>query len=310
MKTLISYVPHGISSKRFFRVNKNSTEFQNFEREYGLSKYNFKILYLNRNIRRKVPGDVVMAYKHFTDQLSKEEQKKCALIFHTAPVDSNGTDLRAVCKAIIPEQSVIFTHDRGGSLDDKSMNFLYNSVDVYINLASNEGFGLGSCEALTVGTPIIVNVTGGLQDQCGFKKEDGTYLTAHDYIKLGTNHYEKYTEHGEWVKPVYPVSVSLAGSPQTPYIFDDRCSWKDAGEAIKKWYLAGAKERERCGELGREFVRGDESMMTAGHMADRFIDSIDTLLKTWKPRERYDLFDINDVELKTSTTMIDGEEPK
>ena len=28
-------------------------------------------------------------------------------------------------------------------------------------MASNEGFGLGSLEALTAGTPIIVNVTGG-----------------------------------------------------------------------------------------------------------------------------------------------------
>ena len=42
-------------------------------------------------------------------------------------------------------------------------------ADVTINMASNEGFGLGTCESLMCGTPIIVNVTGGLQDQCGFK---------------------------------------------------------------------------------------------------------------------------------------------
>ena len=34
-----------------------------------------------------------------------------------------------------------------------------------INLASNEGFGLGTAEAVMAGTPMIVNVTGGLQDQ-------------------------------------------------------------------------------------------------------------------------------------------------
>ena len=49
------------------------------------------------------------------------------------------------------------------------MNYLFNICDVTINLASNEGFGLGTCESLMCGTPIIVNVTGGLQDQCGFK---------------------------------------------------------------------------------------------------------------------------------------------
>ena len=63
------------------------------------------------------------------------------------------------------------------------MNLLYNSADVYINLASNEGFGLGSCEMLHTGGCIVVNVTGGLQDQCGFKK-DNEYLTAEDYVEL------------------------------------------------------------------------------------------------------------------------------
>ena len=125
------------------------------------------------------------------------------------------------------------------------MNFLYNSVDVYINMASNEGFGLGSLEALTVGTPIVVNVTGGLQDQCGFKNEKGEYLTADDYVELQSNHWGTYKEHGEWVKPVFPSNISCQGSPLTPYIFDDRCSYEDAGEALYEWYDEGPEERER-----------------------------------------------------------------
>ena len=34
------------------------------------------------------------------------------------------------------------------------------------------------------GTPIIVNVTGGLQGQCGFKKSDGKYLLQKIINKL------------------------------------------------------------------------------------------------------------------------------
>ena len=105
------------------------------------------------------------------------------------------------------------------------MNLYYNSADVYINMASNEGFGLGSLEALTVGTPIVVNVTGGLQDQCGFKKKDGLKVkitmssTAEDYVELKSNHRGEYKEHGEWVKPVFPSNISLCGSPHdTIYI--------------------------------------------------------------------------------------------
>ena len=130
----------------------------------------------------------------------------------------------------MPDYDVCFTHHlrgKDGGFEDDEMNLIFNTADVYINLASNEGFGLGSAEALTVGTPIIVNVTGGLQDQCGFKK-DGEFLTPDDYVELGSNHKGTYTEHGDWVFPVYPSNRSLQGSPPTQFIWDDRSHPEDA----------------------------------------------------------------------------------
>ena len=284
----LKYVPHGVSSKRFFKVHPSNNNFIKFEQKYGLDKYKFKILYLNRNIRRKNPGDVALAYKHMMDKLTPEQRKECVFVFHSAPSDENGTDMRAVHQALLPDYPIIFTYDKGGPMDDEAMNFLYNSVDVYINMASNEGFGLGSLESLTCGTPIIVNVTGGLQDQCGFKNEKGEYLTADDYIELGSNHRGTYKEHGEWVKPVFPSNISCQGSPMTPYIFDDRCSFEDAGESLLEWYKAGPEERDRCGELGREFVNGD-GRMTSKHLSESFIENIDGTFENWKPREQYTL---------------------
>jgi glycosyltransferase involved in cell wall biosynthesis len=289
----VKYVPHGISDRRFFKIDKGDTKFREFEQKYGLDKYKFKILYLNRNIRRKSPGDVALAYKHMMDKLTPEQRKDCVFVWHAAPSDENGTDMKAVCKNLLPDYPVIFTFDKGGPMNDEEMNYLYNSVDVYINLASNEGFGLGSCEALTVGKPIVVNVTGGLQDQCGFVEEapgGGAWrqLNEDDYVELESNHRGKYRNHGKWVKPVFPSNISLAGSPQTPYIFDDRCQYEDAGEALYEWYEVGHEEREKCGELGRQFVLGD-GKMTAKHMSDSFIENIETTFKNWKPREKYTL---------------------
>ena len=284
----ITYVPHGISDLRFNKIDKGDTKFKEFESKYGLTDYKFKILYSNRNIRRKSPGDTVLAYKHFMDGLTPEQRKECCFIWHSAPVDENGTDIMAVCNDLLPsDYKVIFTYPVAGPFGDEYMNFLFNSSDVYINLASNEGFGLGSCEALTVGTPIVVNVTGGLQDQCGFKKEDGSYLTAEDYVELGSNHRGEYKEHGEWVKPVFPSTLSLQGSPATPYIFDDRVTYEDAGEALRYWYDKGPEERERCGEAGRQFVKDKKIGMDAKQMANLFITSMDTAFKKWKPRKRY-----------------------
>jgi len=281
------YVPHGISSKRIFKVHPDNQNFIDFEKKFGLDKYKYKILYLNRNIRRKSPGDVAMAYKHMMDKLTPEERKECVFVWHSAPSDENGTDMRAVCSTLLPDYPVIFTYDvQGGGFNDEYMNYLYNSCNVYINLASNEGFGLGSCEMLHAGGVIVVNVTGGLQDQCGFKNEKGEYLTAEDYVELKTNHRGEYKEHGEWVKPVFPSNISLCGSPLTPYIFDDRCSFEDAGEALYDWYKVGPEERERCGEIGRKFVNND-GKMTGKHMSDSFIEGIETTFKNWKPREQY-----------------------
>jgi len=281
------YVPHGVTEKRFFKVDANDTKFKQFETDFGLDDYKFKILFLNRNIRRKLPGDTALAYKHMMDKLTPEQRKDCVFVWHSSPSDENGTDMKALHQALLPEYPIIFTHDKVGALNDEQMNFLYNSVDVYINLASNEGFGLGSLESLTVGTPIVVNVTGGLQDQCGFKNEKGEYLTAEDYVELQSNHRGKYKEHGEWVKPIFPSNISCQGSPLTPYIFDDRCSFEDAGEALYEWYKTGNEERERCGEIGRQWVMGDDAQMTNKHLSDGFIEGIETTFKKWKPKERY-----------------------
>ena len=281
-----TFVPHGISQRRFTKVQDNDTDMLAFNDKFGLADKKFRVLYSNRNIRRKMPGDVVLAYKYFVDGLPEEERDDCVLIFHCQPSDPNGTDLPRVCRHLMPDYNVAFTYDiNGRPFDDKLMNLLFNSADVYINLASNEGFGLGSAEALTVGTPIIVNMTGGLQDQCGVRDDDGNLLTAEDYIELGSNHRGKYKTHGEWVKPVYPASISLQGSPPTPYIWDDRCNPEDAAVNLREFYDIGREERKRLGAIGAKFCR--ENQMTASAMGENFIKSMNGAFDNWKPRIRY-----------------------
>jgi len=282
-----TYVPHGISQRRFYKLEDNDTDMLAFNDKFGFADKKFRVLYSNRNIRRKMPGDVVLAFKYFVDGLPEEERDDCVLIFHCAPSDPNGTDLPRVCRHLMPDYNVAFTYtiNNGQPFDDNLMNLLFNSADVYVNMASNEGFGLGSCEALTVGTPIIVNMTGGLQDQCGIRDDEGNLLTPEDYIELGSNHRGKYKTHGEWVKPVWPASISLQGSPPTPYIWDDRCNPEDVAVNLREFYDMGRKERKRLGALGTKFCR--ENQMTATAMGENFIKSMNGAFENWKPRIRY-----------------------
>jgi glycosyltransferase involved in cell wall biosynthesis len=288
-----TYVPHGINHKVFYPIDALHKEYdkvKQFKNHItGGQDYEYIVFWNNRNIRRKLPGDVIMAFKQFCESIGEEKAKKCALIMHTQPVDDNGTDLPKVVEKLLPKHmKVIFSNEK---LDNQQMNYIYNTVDVTINIASNEGFGLGTCESLMCGTPIVVNVTGGLQDQCGFKKEDGSYLTVEDYTdEFQSNHRGRYKEHGDWVYTVFPSNISLQGSPPTPYIYDDRCNSEDAAEGLKYFYDMGEEERKECGEKGLEFVKTEEIGMTAENMSKRFTKDMNTVFDKWKPRKRYTLY--------------------
>ena len=105
----------------------------------------------------------------------------------------------------------------------------------------------------------------------------GTKTTLSQHFLF--SHRGKYKTHGEWVEPVFPSNHSLQGSPQTPYIFDDRASYEDAGEALLSWYQRGPEERERCGEKGIEFVKDKNIGMDSKEMGDRFIKHMSTAME-------------------------------
>ena len=292
-----TYIPHGINEKNFYPINeldiKEWGDLLNFKRNMTEGRnYDFIIFWNNRNIRRKLPGDVIMAYKTFCDVLPKEKADKCALIMHTQPRDENGTDLPEVVRSCCPDYDVIFSHKK---LEDRELCFLYNIADVTINMASNEGFGLGTCESLMCSTPISVNVTGGMQDQCGFRYKD-KLLTYEDYSWVHSLHEAELWKEdedltwGEWVKPVWPSNRSLQGSIPTPYIFDDRPRFEDFADALKGWYDMEPEKRRECGMKGHEFVMGDDAMMSAKAMCQNFIDHMDTAFEKWTPRKRYTIF--------------------
>jgi len=293
----VTYIPHGIPENKFYPIGELDVEKWNSLQTYRKrlldnKEKDFIVFWNNRNIRRKVPGDVILAYKTFCDMLPKEQADKCVLVMHTQPVDQNGTDLPEVVRNICPDYEILFSHEK---MDEEHLNFLYNTADVQVNMASNEGFGLGTAEALMAGTPFIVNVTGGMQDQCGFKLK-GKHVTHEDYDEIESFHDDRKWKdnpdltHGEWVKPVWPSNRSLQGSVPTPYIFDDRCRWDDVADRFKEWYDTPKEERKEAGQKGREWMLQDEIGMSCTNMCNRFIKDMDTAFEKWTPRKRFTLY--------------------
>jgi len=167
---------------------------------------------------------------------------------------------------------------------------MYNVADVVINIASNEGWGLSSTEALLSGTVIVNSVTGGLQDQMRFEDENGNWIIFDQ--EFTTNHTGKYKKHGKWARPVFPSNRSLQGSPQTPYIFDDRVRFEDVGNAIREWWETSIEDRNLAGQAGREFCLTHG--LTSKQMGESMIKCIDFLFT--KPKDSRPRYTFNKVE--------------
>ena len=221
----LDYVPHAVDNQIF----KPLTD----EKIINLRKENLKIedqekvvfFWNNRNARRKQSGSLIFWFKKFLDEVGHD---KAQLIMHTDPKDPHGQDLLHIVEhlGLDTQQQVLFSTQKVGQGDLAAM---YNMVDCTINISDAEGFGLATLESLSCGTPIIANMTGGLQEQ----------------VALGSN---------ATGIALIPESKAVIGSQDVPYIYEDRLSESQVINALKKMLALGREGRKEMGRNGREFV--------------------------------------------------------
>lgn len=285
-KKILHYCPHGVNTAKYFPIEDDSKLENARKKLFGNKRYKYVMFYNSRNIRRKQTSSILLAFRTFCDNLSREEANECVLVLHTHPVDENGTDLLSCKDALCSKYNVIFSADK---VPAEILNEYYNIADVTIHLSDNEGFGIGTCESLSAGTPIIVNVTGGLQDQCGFVDDVGNPIEfTRDW---STNNDGRYKTCGKWAKPVFPGARMIQGSIPTPYIFGDYGKWEDAAQAMYDWYKVGRVERKACGKAGREFIL-NEGGLNSINMCNQIALGIDATIENWKGRERFNLIKV------------------
>tara|TARA_B100002019_G_C21240229_1_gene585117 strand:- start:384 stop:1649 length:1266 start_codon:yes stop_codon:yes gene_type:complete len=221
----LDYVPHAVNGEIF----KPLTD----EQIINLRKENFhkddqnKVLFFwnNRNARRKQSGSLVFWFKKFLDEVGHD---KAQLIMHTDPKDPHGQDLAHIIEhlELNTHRQVLFSTKKVGQSE---LAALYNMADCTINISDAEGFGLATLESLSCGTPIIANMTGGLQEQ----------------VVLGSN---------TTGIALIPESKAIIGSQDVPYIYEDRLSEAQVINALKKMLALGKEGRKEMGLKGRDHV--------------------------------------------------------
>jgi hypothetical protein len=127
-----------------------------------------------------------------------------------------------------------------------------------------------------------------MQDQMRFEDDKGEWYTPSPEIP--SNHRGTYKNHGEWAEPIFPSNISLAGSPATPYIFDDRCSPEDAAKSLVNVFTLGTEERDRRGLVGREWAMSDEAGFTSDKMCESVSTILDNTLDRFIPRQSFEIF--------------------
>lgn len=291
---IIRYVPHGINSKMFYPLDKEEQNFKDFKKTlFDGKEIEFTVFFNSRNIHRKHPSDLIQAYAMFCESIPREQAQKCALILHTAAVDQNGTDLNAVRDLFCDSEycNVYFSEQ---PLSPSQMNMLYNVADLTVLPSSNEGWGLSITESMMAGTMFSATVTGGMQDQMKFMDRDGNLFTPSPELPSLHRGNPDHPFYGEWCLPIFPTNISLVGSPNTPYIYDDRVSAEGIRDQIQKAFLMSKEERQRRGREGEKWALNPKSGMSSTQMCENVIQGIDDTLSTFQPRPMFELLKVED----------------
>jgi len=259
------YLPHAVDSEVFKPLE--AEEYGNFILEaMPQTKDKFIFFWNNRNARRKQSGSLIFWFKEFLDIVGHD---KASLIMHTNPHDPHGQDLNAIVNELgLVNGEVVFSTT---AVSSDILAKLYNFADCTINISDAEGFGLATLESLSCATPIIVTLTGGLQEQV----TDGE-----NWFGIGLE----------------PSSKAVIGSQNVPFIYEDRVSKEDVINAMLEMYNKTAEERHNLGLAGRGHIEKNYNFNKLSEEWPKILKDIHKKYGSWETREGHQTWHIKEVK--------------
>ena len=246
------YLPHSVNMEVFKKLDENIVNKFRQSNNFG----NKTLFFWNsRNARRKMSGSTIWWFAEFLEQVGKD---KACLLMHTDPKDQNGQDLEAIIQELgLTNGEVLFSTSRATS---EQMALFYNAADATICISDAEGFGLSCLESLSCETPVIANMTGGLQEQV---------FDGKDYFGVG----------------IKPASKAVIGSQQVPYIYEDRISKEDFIESLKYIHNMTREERKEIGNNGRQHLLKNYNPETLMEQWDKVLSDLHERHGSWESRK-------------------------
>jgi len=259
-----TYVPHAVDESIFKKLtNKEITDF----RETHMSQLGDKKIYFwnNRNARRKQSGTLLFWWKEFLDKVGHDQ---AVLMMHTDPKDTYGQDLEAIVRNLeLTDGQVMFSTNK---LPPQHISMFYNISHCTINISDAEGFGLATLESLSCETPIVVCLTGGLQEQ----------------VTDGKNWFGFGLE---------PSAKAVIGSQDIPYIYEDRLNKDEFIDALVKMHNLPDKEYKKMGKLGKKHVTTNYNFEKFGSQWVDLMLQVHKENGSWEKRKNYNTWTLKEV---------------
>ena len=250
------YLPHAVDTNIFRCLTDE--EIVNYRaKHFGENDNKITFFWNNRNARRKMSGSLVHWFNEFAEEVGPE---KVRLIMHTDPKDPNGQDLEILISNLQADDGRILISKN--KIPPQALAVMYNIADCTINISDAEGFGLATLESLACETPIIVNMTGGLQEQVTDGKE---------WFGIG----------------IEPASKAIIGSQQVPYIYEDRVSKEDFIQALRDVFNMTPNQRKFLGLKGKQHVVTNYNFENYQKQWIKMIDSVIEKYGSWESRKHY-----------------------
>jgi len=260
-----THISHAVNST-FFKKLGNAEDLEkisdlrqniiNSSKEFNNSRKKI-FFWNNRNARRKQSGTLIWWFKEWLDKVGHD---KATLLMHTDAQDPHGQDLPHIIEHLgISDGQVLLSTQK---VPPQDLAIMYNAADYTINISDAEGFGLSTLESLACGTPIIVNMTGGLQEQA----TDGT-----NWFGWG----------------IQPSSKAIIGSLQVSYIYEDRISQTDFEKVLTKALKLPKTKYKKMSEGGMEHIKNNFSFELFENQWVKFMDKVVEESGSWETRKNY-----------------------
>jgi len=189
-------VPHFLSKEEFYHMNKKDERLVNLKKQNNIDDNTTVFLFNSVNMNRKNLIQLIETFSIFS------KDKDVLLIIKTVQSIAGFNIGNALDYFGCEKVKVI----DNGFMSADFMLLLYNMADFTVNISYNEGFGLSILESLQCGTPVLINMTGGLQDQ----------LMIHDVVEQNNNYVLTTAGMG-----MYPTFRKLTASHAANWIYED-----------------------------------------------------------------------------------------